>query len=207
MPDLDPFPISAHAPHPGASPGTAAAPLTDSSRFASGFELPLAWDRLDEPPSAQRREQANEANAGVLAFLLQGVDLDAGPRPADEQLAEALLPLRLKLDMILDLLARHSYRDIELPPAREVAFEVGHIAWEAPLPLPSGDWLRIRLYFHPTFREPIIVFGKVLDAAAIGPGAGFRVRAELAGMREHILGDLSRLAFLVQRRQRAQRTK
>lgn len=207
MPDSDPSPIPVRPTHPGALPGAAAAPLTDPFRFASRFALPLAWDRLDEPPSAQRRERANEANAGVLAFLLQGVDLDAGPRPADEQLAEALLPLRLKLDMILDLLARHSYRDIELPPAREVAFEAGHIAWEAPLPLRCGDWLRIRLYFHPTFREPIIVFGRILDAAGAGPGAGFRIRAELAGMPEHILGDLLRLAFLVQRRQRAQRAK
>lgn len=207
MPDPDPSSIPAHAPPPGAIAGAAPVPLTDPSRFASRFELPVAWDRLDEPPSAMRRERASEANAGVLAFLLQGVDLDAGPRPADEQLAEALLPLRLKLDMIIDLLARHSYRDIELPPVREIAFEAGHILWEAPLPLPLGDWLRIRLYFHPTFREPIVVFGRIAEAAGNGPGAGFLIRAELAGMPEHVLGDLSRLAFLVQRRQRAQRAK
>jgi hypothetical protein len=215
MSDHDPSPIPARSPRPGAAPGATASatpgatvvPLTDLSRFSSRFELPLAWDLLDQPPSVQRRERADQANAGVLAFLLQGVDLDAGPRPADEQLAQALLPLRIKLDMIIDLLARHSYRDIELPPPREIAFDASHIAWEAPLPFRSGDWLRIRMYFHPTFREPIIVFGKVAEATGNGPGAGYGIRAELAGMPERILGDLSRLAFQIQRRQRAQRAK
>lgn len=213
MSDPDPSSIPARTSRQGATPGTISGggadatvvALPDLSR-ADRFELPLAWDLLDQSPSVQHRERADQANAGVIAFLLQGVDLDAGPRPADEQLAEALMPLRIKLDMVIDLLARHAYRDIDLPPPREIAFDANHIEWNAPLPFRPGDWLRIRLYFHPTFREPIILFGKVAQVGA-GSGAGYGIRAELAGMPERIAGDLSRLAFLVQRRQRGQRAK
>lgn len=181
--------------------------MADLSRSASRFELPLAWDLLDEPPSAQHRERANEANTGVLVFLLQGVELEAGPRPADERLAEALQPLRIKLDMIIDLLARCSYRDIDLPPLREVELDAGRLVWEVPLPFHPGDWLRIRVYLHPTFREPVILFGKVAEVARDGPGPGYRIGAELTEMPQHTLGDLTRLVFLIQRRQRGQREK
>lgn len=213
MPDNAPSPI----PAPACRHGAAAAASADLSPLSLRFELPLAWALLDHPPAPQHREQAEQANAGVLAFLLQGVDLEAGPRPADEELAEALAPLRIKLDMVLDLLARHAYRDIDLPPQGEVELDAVRILWESPLPprpedtspgdLRAGDWLRISLYFHPTFREPITLFGKVANAARIGPGAGCRVEADLVELPEHLLGDLSRLAFLIQRRQRAQRGK
>ncbi|HJU19963.1 MAG TPA: hypothetical protein VJ770_26220 [Stellaceae bacterium] len=180
-------------------------PLTDHSRFSSRFALPLAWDLLDGPPAPQHRAAADQANASVLAFLLQGVDIDAGPRPADEELAEALAPLRIKLDMIIDLLARLSYRDVALPPRREVALTASRIAWGSPLPLRAGDWLRIALHFHQTFREPIILFAKVASATAGGPGADIWIEADLAEMPEPVYSDLARLTFLFQRRQRAQR--
>ncbi|HZU90079.1 MAG TPA: hypothetical protein VE993_12555 [Stellaceae bacterium] len=180
--------------------------LTDPSPLSIRFAIPIAWDVLDRPPSPQRRELAAQTNAGVLAFLLQEVDIDAGPRPADEQLAEALAPLRLKLDMIIELLSRLSYRDIELPPQREIALAANHIVWQSPLPLSPGNWLRVRLYFHPTFREPIAVFGRVVKCDT-GGGAGYSIHADLAEMPERILGDLARLAFLSERRQRAQRGK
>jgi hypothetical protein len=188
-------------------PSPAVISLTDPSPFSIRFEIPIAWDVLDRPPSPQRRELAEQTNAGVFAFLLQEVDIDAGPRPADEQLAEALAPLRIKLDMIIDLLSRLSYRDIELPPPREIALAASHIVWQSPLPLSSGGWLRIRMYFHPTFREPIAVFGRVVNCDKNAGTAGYSIHADLAEMSERILGDLARLAFLSQRRQRAQRGK
>jgi hypothetical protein len=182
-------------------------PLTNLCAPSIRFELPVAWDVLDHPPSPQRRERVEHANAGVLACLLREVDISAKPHPADEQLAEALAPLRVKLDMIIDLLARLSYRDVELPPQREIALAANRIAWKSALPLRPGLWLQIRMYFHLTFREPIIAFAKVTDCIENEPGTGYCIHADLAGMSQHVGEGLSRLAFLAQRRQRAQREK
>lgn len=188
-------------------PGDVALPQAAPSSLSIRFALPLAWDPLDQPPAPQQRERAGQGNAGVIAFLLQEIEIEAGPRPADEGLIEALAPLRLKLDMILDLFARHAYRDIELPPVREVELGASRIAWEAPLSLRLGNWLKILIYLHPTFREPVVLFGRVTGTAKLALGAGYRIEADLAETPEHILGDLARLAFLIQRRQRGQRVK
>jgi hypothetical protein len=203
MSQLRPPLFSAQSRHPDAT----VVPLPDPARSSSRIELPIAWDVLDHSPSPQCRESAEHANAIVFSFLFQGVDIDAGPRPADEHLAEALAPLRIKLDTIIELLTSLSYRAVELPPRREIEIHESRLVWEAPRPLHLGDWLRIRMYFHATFREPIIVFGKVTNCGTNEAGSGCCINADLATTPKHILGDLSRLAFLLQRRQRGQRSK
>jgi hypothetical protein len=171
--------------------------------FASRLVLPFRSDRLDEPPSLEIGQAAERSNSGVLGFLLQGVDLEALPRPADERLAEALAPLRMKLDTIIDMLARLSYRDVELPPLCEVELAPEHIAWRSPVPLRRGDWYRIELYFHPIFREPIMAFGKVTNSVEQSRDEGFRIETELIEMPEMTGQGLARLALLTQRHQQA----
>jgi hypothetical protein len=183
----------------------AAVPLSDSVMFSSRLVLPVSCDPLDQPPSREMREAAERSNAGVIGFLLQGVDLEAMPRPANERLAEALAPLRTRLEMIIEMLGRLSYRDIELPPCCDIELELARITWLSPRPLQRGAWLRIKLYFHPTFREPVIVFGTGKSCVADGSGDGCRVQADLAELSQDIGEGFARLALVTQRRQRAQR--
>jgi hypothetical protein len=171
--------------------------------FASRVVLPLRSDRLSAPPSLEVRQAVERANSGVLGFLLQGVDLEALPRPADERLAEALTPLRIKLDTIIDMLARLSYRDVGLPPLCELELGPNEIAWRSPVPLEREDWFRIELYFHPIFREPIVAFGKVTGSVEQARAEGFRIEMELIEMPEAIGQGLARLALLTQRHQQA----
>lgn len=165
--------------------------------------LPLRSNRLDEPPSLEIRHAVERSNSGVVGFLLQGVDLEALPRPADERLAEALAPLRMKLDTIIDLLARLSYRDVELPPSCELELGPKQIAWRSPIALERGDWFRIELYFHLNFREPIVAFGEVTGSVEQSRAEGFRIEMELIEMLEMTGQGLARLALLTQRHQQA----
>jgi len=167
--------------------------------------LPVSCERLDATPSGEQLEAVDQSNAGVVFFLLQGVDLEAMSRPADERLTEALAPLRTKLDMIIEMLGRLSYRDTELPPLSEIELSVNRIAWFSPRPWQRGDWLRIRLYFHPTFREPVVLLGKVTSCADDTRGDGCRVELGLVEMSESTGENIARLALLTQRRQRGQR--
>jgi hypothetical protein len=167
--------------------------------------LPLAWEQLDRAPTAAARETAQWSNAGIVRFLVHEIDVSAALRPAEERLAEALAPLQTKLDMIIEVLGRLAYRELTLPPPRDVELSLDHIAWHAPKPLKVGGWVRLKLFFHPTFLEPIVFYARVSYCGVAEGDAGCRVQAEIDEMPEATGESFARLAFLAQRRQRGER--
>lgn len=166
--------------------------------------MPVSWEALDHEPSPEDCGKAAWSNAGILGFLLHGIEIDAAQRPADERLAEALAPLRIKLDIVIEMLGRLTYRDVALPAVRDIELGMDRLAWHSPLPLSAGDWLRIKLYFDPNFLEPIILYARVTSAMPDDDGGCF-VQAELAETSLETEEAVTRLAFLAQRRQLAQR--
>lgn len=163
--------------------------------------LPVSSNRLLHAPSHETGEAVARANASILAFLLHEVDVDAMPRPADETLAAALAPLRSKLDLLTDLVARLCYRDIELPPVSQLELGPTHVAWQSSEEWRCGDWLRLDVYFHQVFREPVSLFAAVTDCAAQCSEPGCRIEAELCEMLDSTRERLARLAFLTRRQQ------
>jgi hypothetical protein len=170
----------------------------------SRLALPVSWEALDHEPSPEDCGKAAWSNAGILGFLLHGVEIDAAQRPADERLAEALAPLRIKLDIVIEMLGRLTYRDVALPAVRDIELGMDRVAWHSPLPLSASDWLRIKLYFDPNFLEPITLYARVASAMPDDDGGCF-VQAELAETSLETEEAVTRLAFLAQRRQLAQR--
>jgi hypothetical protein len=102
------------------------------------------------------------------------------------------------------MLGRLSYRDVALPPVRDIEIGVTRMAWQSPLSLRPDEWLRIKLYFDPVFLEPIVLYGRVSSAVADDAG-GCNVQAELSEIPVETEEALARLAFLAQRRQLAHR--
>ena len=180
--------------------------MSDRPIFLSRLALPVSWETLARAPSPDDCDRAATANAGVVGFLLRGANLEAIPRPSDDGMAEALAPLRIKLDMVIDMLGRLTYRDVVLPPVRDIELGTSRIAWHSPLPVRSGDWLRIKLYFDQKILEPVILYGRVESVLGDDTGRGCGVQAELAEISAQAEEDFARLAFLAQRRQLAQRS-
>ena len=178
--------------------------MADRPLYLSRLALPVAWEALDRAPSPEDCGKAAWSNAGILGFLLHGIEIDAAQRPADERLAQALAPLRIKLDIVIEMLGRLAYRDIALPPVRDIELGMDRIAWHSPTPLRAGDWLRLKLYFDPNFLEPIVLYATIASALADDSG-GCAVQAELAETSLETEEAVARLAFLAQRRQLAQR--
>jgi hypothetical protein len=178
--------------------------MSDRPIYLSRLALPVSWEALDHEPSPEDCGKAAWSNAGILGFLLHGVEIDAAQRPADERLAEALAPLRIKLDIVIEMLGRLTYRDVALPAVRDIELGMDRLAWHSPRPLGAGDWLRIKLYFDPNFLEPIILYARVASAMPDDDGGCF-VQAELAETSLETEEAVTRLAFLAQRRQLAQR--
>jgi hypothetical protein len=180
--------------------------MSDRPGFAlNRLSLPLSWEALGSAPSEADCEREARSNASVLGFLLQGVDIGAAQRPGDERLAEALAPLRVKLDVIIDMLGRISYRDLVVPPVHDLELSLERMAWHSPEPLRAGDWLRVKIYFDLKFLEPIVVFAQVTSAVPDDGSSGSSVQAEFAGMPPETEDAFARLTFLAQRRQLAQR--
>ena len=179
--------------------------MPDRSIYLSRLALPLSWEPLDHAPSPEDCGKAAWSNAGVLGFLLHGIEIEAAQRPADERLAEALAPLRIKLDTVIEMLGRLTYRDVVLPPVCDIELGTDRITWHSPVPTRAGDWLRIKLYFDANFLEPIVLYGRVGSAIRDDETGGCAVQADLAETSLETEEAVTRLAFLAQRRQLAQR--
>jgi hypothetical protein len=176
-------------------------PEHDQPGFAAWLMLPVASNRLDHPPSREMAEAVARSNASVLGFLLEEIDLEALPRPGDERLATALAPLRIKLDLLIDLMARLSYRSVVLPPVSPVALGLTRVVWHSAEAWRPGDWLRLDLYFHQVFREPVSLFAAVTDCGCQDRDRSRRIEAELSAMLDSTREQLTRLALLTQRQQ------
>ena len=166
--------------------------------------IPASWEPLDRPPTQAALDALEHANAGVLGFFLQRVDLATAPRPGDEGLTEALAPLRAKLDLIIEMLSGLSYRQVVLPDPQDIELALDHIIWTVPSPLAAGQWLKTRLYFSDAYREPVTLYTEVAGSAADGEG-GWRVHGALPEMSESVGESFARLIFFEQRRRLAQR--
>ena len=141
------------------------------------------------------------ANRELWIDVQHGIEMEAAQRPADERLAEALAPLRLKLDIVIEMLGRLTYRDVTLPAVRDIELGMDRIAWHSPRPLGVGEWLRLKLYFDPNFLEPVVLYARVASAISEDDG-GCSVQAELA---ETSLETEEAVPLVAQRGQRGQR--
>ena len=185
--------------------GHIAPDISGCELFASRLALPVFGNRLCGPPSLDMRRAVDLTNASVLDFLLHEADLEAMARPTDERLVAALAPLRTKLDMLIDMVARLSYRAMALPPVCDVELSPGHIAWQSRQLWRPGDWLRLELFFHPVFREPVSLLTEVAECDDERHHATSRIAGEVAPMAPDTVENLARLAFLTQRQQQSRR--
>jgi hypothetical protein len=175
------------------------AAAADRPTFSLALTVPIAWEALAGPPADDVLDRLERANGVVLGTLLKGVDLGTPPIE-DESLAEALEPLRVKLDMIVELVARLSYRDHILPPPRRIELGLSRLVWSQSDRLQPDTWLLSRIYLNDLFREPVILAGRVTSCAAAGT-AGWTIAVDLAAMAEEVSESFARLVFLEHRRQ------
>jgi hypothetical protein len=182
-------------------PAGAALALPEEDGFVGRLMLPLRSEHLAAPPSREMRDAVERSNASVLGFLLQEVDLDALPRPGDERLAAALAPMRTKLDMLIEMVTRLSYRNVPLPPVGAVELGPSHIVWHSRQSCPPGDWLRFDLYFNEVLREPVTLFAAVSRCPEQDCDDDWRIEGRLTEMPAGTRERLQRVAFLAQRQQ------
>jgi len=176
---------------------------TDLPTFSLAMAVPIAWEMLAAPPVEALLDRLERDNAVVVGMLLKSADLGAAPVD-DPVLSDALEPLRVKLDMIVEMLARLSYRDRVLPAPCAIELSLNRILWTQEEPLALGTWVVSRVYLSDMFRDAVALAGRV-TACAPAPGVGrWRIDVDLAEMSEDLGESFARLVFLEHRRQLAQ---
>ena len=180
--------------------------MSDRPGFACRVVLPLAWELLDRAPTSAARESAQWSNAEIVRFLLHEIDVGAALRPAEERLAEALAPIHTKLEMIIEILGRLAYRELALPPRRDVRARASTASPGTRRGRAQGRLLGARQAVLPTrpFLEPIVLYAQIVFCSEPNGQAGCHIQAELEEMPEASAEAFARLAFLAQRRQRAE---
>ena len=94
--------------------------MPDRPIFLSRLALPVSWEPLAQAPSPEDCDRAVWRMPASSGFCCTASSLDAAQRPSDERLTEALAPLRIKLDIVIEMLGRLTYRDVALPPMRDI---------------------------------------------------------------------------------------
>ncbi|HEY7992383.1 MAG TPA: hypothetical protein VID77_13420 [Stellaceae bacterium] len=171
----------------------------DRPTFSLALTLPVEWEALAGPPTDALLDRLERSNSGILRTLLKTADLGT-PAVEDEALADALDPLRFKLDMVVEMLARLSYRDLAIPDPRPIELGLNHLRWMQPRPLAIDTWLLAKMYFHDVFREPIVLAGRVAKCVPGQPDDAVRIEMDLAETSDELGESFARLVFLEHRR-------
>lgn len=180
-----------------------AASAADRPTFSLALTVPVEWEPISGSPAIEMLNRLERANGAVLATLLRCADLGAPP-VEDEILVGALEPLRVKLDMVMEMVARMSYRDLALPAPRAIELGLMHLRWSQSAPVPVDSWLLNKIYFHDVFREPVVLAGRVASCVPGQPEGVNKIEVDLAEMSEGLSESFARLVFLEHRRQLAQ---
>ena len=176
--------------------------VADRPTFSLTLALPTEREVIAGPPSGEMLDRLERSNGTVLATLLKCADLGKPP-VEDEALTDALEPLRVKIDMMIEMLARLSYRGMTLPDPRPIELGLVHIRWSQPDPLPVDSWLLSKIYFHDTYREPVALAGRVTSCDPAQSDGARNIEVDLVEMSDGLSESFARLVFLEHRRQLA----
>lgn len=183
----------------GSHPGHIAA---DRPTFSLTLTLPTERELVAGPPADEMLDRLERSNGTVVATLLKCADLGKPP-VEDEALTDALEPLRVKIDMMLEMVARLSYRATTLPDPHPIELGLVHIRWSQREPLAIDRWLLSKIYFHETYREPVILAGRVASCSPAQSNGIHNIELDLAEMSDSLGESFARLVFLEHRRQLA----
>lgn len=176
-----------------------AAVAADRPTFSLALTLPVEWEALAGPPTDALLDRLERSNGGIVRTLLRNADLGAPPIE-DEAIADAIAPLRVKLDMAVEMLARLSYRDLIVPDPRPIELGLSQLRWTQPRALAVDTWLLAKIYFHEVFREPVVLAGRIANCVAGQADDAVRIEMDLAEMSEELGESFARLVFLEHRR-------
>ena len=156
--------------------------------------LPVSWQAWTAiPADSTGQRQANEETLRVI------LSLDEHPHGelADEDppLAQELVRLESKLNLVLELVGQLLVRQLALPPPAPVQLHAGSLEWQTLSAPPTGARILIELYLCSRFPRPL----QLPAVARPAPRAGWAA-AGFDDLGEVVQDQLEMLIFRHHRR-------
>lgn len=174
------------------------APLADT--LVLDERVPLSCETLPELPPADQLADWDRRNADILQVLLA---LDEGsrlPEEGGEPVAQEIVRLERKLDLVLDLLARMMSERQSTPMPMAVHLSERGLEWSAVEPAPIGAVLCLELHLESRYPVPLRVCARVVDSSTDAARGGPRCTVGFLGVSESTRELLAKLIFRAHRR-------
>jgi hypothetical protein len=153
--------------------------------------LPLRWLPAPAPAELPAVQQANEETLRIILSLDEHHAVEAGEDNAE--IAQELVRLESKINLILELVSQVLVRQLDLPAAVPVHLSAHAIEWPADAPPGAADGL-VELYVCPRYPRPLRL------PARLEPAAGDTRRARFGELGEAVQDLLEKLIFRHHRR-------
>jgi hypothetical protein len=163
--------------------------------------LPLTWRRLLPAETAGNLAHVAQVN-GEFLRMVTALEEHAPPKTDNHpELAQEILRLESKVNLVLDLLGRLMAHSLKLPPPVRLSLGARSLRWltiGADVPA-TGDAVLVEVYLRPEYPRPLTLTGRVRSVDATPAGAK-RVNVELEGLTEEVRDWLERMIFRHHRR-------
>jgi len=173
----------------------------EPSAISYETELPFAW-RADPAPDEATLEgwlYANLALLRALARIETGTAITIEKEHGvDPYLVQVLERVESKLDMALNLLARLSAAQGELPHRLPVKLSAQHIEWTDVRAPDTAQEITLSLYLSPKLPEPLMLRARVTSVTPVF--GGFSCVAELLERDDEFQEWMTRTVFRYHRR-------
>lgn len=168
--------------------------------------LPLDWQPLAEPLARPEAASLARDNLDMLRIVsaLEATAADAGEEGGEGNAAE-LARLDFKLNLLLDMVGQLLARDLTLPASRSLTLTPFGLHWrDFDAPPPVGSLVRLRLWLSGRYPRPLVLPGRVEQAAA-GQDEAAAVTVRFQDLGGTLAAALERYIFVQHRRHMARR--
>lgn len=138
--------------------------MTQSTGMGVVFEdeLPLTYGCLSNALLPAERLRIESSNVELLRTLASLED-SMLERNADDVRDNDLQRLELKVNLLLDLMARLLSLQTALPPSRKLRLTATGIEFDFNHDLIVGNEVRVEVFVHPKLPRPLVLIGRVTE--------------------------------------------
>lgn len=162
-------------------------------------DVPVQWEKLDQPPSEAKLAILNEENERLLRYV-GSLDEYLHENKDGEPLAHDVARLEFKVNMLMEMVSQVLAQRLELPAPSRIEMKASGIACLMPEAPKEGQYFQLSVYLNRQYLKPLVVCGRVVGTEAAGGGGGWPVVCMFEGLSEIVRDHLERLIFRQHRR-------
>ncbi len=163
-------------------------------------DIAISWRSVSHQPDQQHLAMVNASNEDFLRDVAVIGDGGGQKETAEAAggVAQELMRLDLKLNLVLDLVSTLIYHELDIPDTCPVRLSATEVTWEGDVP-PPGENVYLQLYIQRGLPKPLCCYGEVVSTAE--EHAAGKARVRFVGLTGAARAWLEKLIFRHHRRE------